>query len=402
MTKPLRASTLNILEPGSQKPHGIPLFRLGFRPFYLCAACFATIAIPVWILSFLGYITWALAMPALLWHAHEMLFGFTGAVVIGFMLTAGKAWTGLATPRGPQLAALVALWVIARLAAVLAPYGVFALLDVALLPVVAVVLLRLFIQADNTRNLPIAGILMLLALSNGAFHLAVMGLIGLSPITAVHAGLALVVMLECVIAGRVIPGFTMSANPGLTIRPLPFLEALVLGSTFVGLALWVFMPPHLLTLCVLMLAAACHVVRQWRWNPLLTRRRPILWILHLAYAWIPLALGLLALAQLDWAPASAGLHGLTVGATGGLIIAMITRTARGHTGRVLQASCAEVVAYTLVMLAASVRVVFPLVAPAYTAPWLLMAAVCWATAFGIYVAAYAPWLSQARADGRDG
>lgn len=402
MNKPLRASTLNILEPGSQTAHGLPLFRLGFRPFYLCAAYFSTIAIPVWVLTFLGYIQWVPVMPALLWHAHEMLFGFAVAVIIGFLLTAGKAWTGLTTPRGPQLAGLVGLWVAARLAAVLAPYGVFALLDVALLPTIATVLASLFIKAGNNRNLPIAGILFLLAIANGTFHLAVLGFVSLSPIVAVHAGLALVVMLECVIAGRVIPGFTMSANPGLKIRAVPVLEALTIGSTFVGLALWVLLPPQMLTLCVLLVATSCHVVRQWRWRPLLTRHRPILWILHAAYAWISLALALMALAQLGLVPPSAGMHGLTVGATGGLIIAMVTRTARGHTGRVLQASHAEVVAYTLVLLAATFRVVLPLVVPGYTAPWLLIAAACWAMAFGVYTVVFTPWLSQVRVDGRDG
>lgn len=402
MTKPLRASTLNILEPGSQTAHGLPLFRLGFRPFYLCATYFAAFAIPAWVLTYLGYIAWSPAIPALLWHAHEMLFGFAGAVIVGFLLTAGKAWTGMATPRGPQLAALVGLWVAARMAAVLAPYAVFAVLDVALLPVIAAVLVTLFIKAGSTRNLPIAGILVLLTVANGAFHLAVMGFIKLSPLDALHAGLALVIMLECVIAGRVIPGFTMSANPGLKIPGLPALEVLTLGSTLVGLGLWVFLPPQMLTAGVLLLAAASHVVRQWRWSPLVTRKRPILWILHAAYGWIPLALGLLAMSQLGWVSSSAGLHALTVGATSGLIIAMVTRTARGHTGRVLQASRAEVVAYALVMLAATARVVLPLVAPNWMASGLLIAAACWATAFGIYAVVYTPWLSQARVDGKDG
>ncbi|OYT90659.1 MAG: short-chain dehydrogenase [Burkholderiales bacterium PBB3] len=402
MTKPLRASTLNILEPGSQTAHGLPLFRLGFRPFYLCAAYFGAMAIPVWVLSFLGYIAWQPAIPALFWHAHEMLFGFAGAVIVGFLLTAGKAWTGLATPRGAKLATLVALWVAARLAAVLAPYAVFALLDVALLPIIAVVLVTLFIRANSIRNLPIAGILVLLAVANGAFHLAVLGFIRLSPLDALHAGLALVVMLECVIAGRVIPGFTLSANPGLKIRGLSALEAITLGSTLIGLGLWVFLPPHALTAGVLLLAAASHVVRQWRWSPLVSRKRPILWILHAAYAWMPLALGLLAMSQLGWVSPSAGLHALTVGVTGGLIIAMVTRTARGHTGRVLQASRAEVVAYALVMLAATARVVLPLVAANWMASGLLMAAACWAAAFGIYAVVYTPWLAQARVDGKDG
>ena len=133
--KPTAAPVLNILEPGSHIAHGMPLLRLGFRPFYLCAALLATLAVPVWVLVFLGLLHWSPALPPLLWHAHEMLFGFASAVIIGFLLTAGKAWTGLGTPRGPRLGALVLLWLAARIAALVATYPVYALLDVLLLPV---------------------------------------------------------------------------------------------------------------------------------------------------------------------------------------------------------------------------------------------------------------------------
>ena len=156
--KPRSAPVLNILEPGSQLPHGMPLLRLGFRPFYLCAALLATLAVPLWIAVFLGLWPWAPVLPPLLWHAHEMLFGFASAVIIGFLLTAGKAWTGLGTPRGPRLGALALLWLAARLAAILAPYRVYALLDALLLPIVAIVLVRLLLRAKNHRNLPLGAI----------------------------------------------------------------------------------------------------------------------------------------------------------------------------------------------------------------------------------------------------
>ena len=190
-------------------PHGWPLFRLGFRPFYLGAAVFGLLAVPLWIALLLGAVSMPLPISPMLWHAHEMLFGFAAAVIVGFLLTAGKAWTGLATPRGANLATLVLLWLAARGAALLAPYAVYAVLDVVLLPLVAALLVELLLRAGNRRNLPLAMILALLSLANLAFHLAVVGSIDLDPLRALHAGLALIVMIECVMAGRVIPAFTM-------------------------------------------------------------------------------------------------------------------------------------------------------------------------------------------------
>ncbi|HET7528076.1 MAG TPA: NnrS family protein, partial [Burkholderiaceae bacterium] len=198
-------------------PHGWPLLRLGFRPFYLGAAAFAVLAIPLWVAMFLGRLTWTPAVPPLLWHTHEMLFGFVVAVIVGFLLTAGKAWTGLPTPRGSFLAGLTASWLGARVAAVTGPYAVYAALDLVLLPLVAAVLIDVLLRARNHRNLPLAAILLALSIANLAFHLAVTGVIDVPPLRTLHAALALIVMIECVIAGRVIPVFTVNVTPGLQL-----------------------------------------------------------------------------------------------------------------------------------------------------------------------------------------
>ncbi|MDP1686319.1 NnrS family protein, partial [Hydrogenophaga sp.] len=199
-------------------PPGWPLLRLGFRPFYLGAAAYGMLAVPLWIAFMLGKVSLNLTLSPVLWHAHEMLFGFAVAVIVGFLLTAGKVWTGLDTPRGVALAALAGLWLAARVAAVFAPYGVYAVLDLLLLPLVAGIFITLLLRAGGGRNLPLGAILLLLALANAAFHGAVSGLIDIEPVRALHAGLALIVMIECVIAGRVIPAFTMSATPGLKLQ----------------------------------------------------------------------------------------------------------------------------------------------------------------------------------------
>jgi uncharacterized protein involved in response to NO len=244
----------------------------------------------------------------------------------------------------------------------------------------------------------------LLAGANTTFHLASLGLLDVAPMTALHAGLALIVMIESVMAGRVIPAFTLSATPGLKLRLKSKLELPTVALTALGLACWVLAPSGPLPAVVLGLAAALQLHRLLSWQPFVTRRRPILWVLHAAYAWIPIGLALLSLAELGVLGVSAGVHALAVGATGGLIIGMITRTARGHTGRPLRVSKAEVAAYGLVLAAALLRVLVPLVAP-HTVPYavpLIAAATAWSSAFAIYLWVFTPWLLSSRLDGKDG
>ena len=345
--------------------HGWPLLRLGFRPFYLAATLFGLLAVPAWVLVFLGAAGWTSELPPNLWHAHEM-------------------------------------WLGARVALFAAPYPVFAALDLLLLPVVAVVLVHLLLRAGNRRNLPLAGLLGLLTLANLVFHLSVLGVLDIAPVRAVYAALALIVLIECVIAGRVIPAFTMSATPGLRLTVDPHMEKATAVASVAALACWVFAPTAAISAPLLALAAVMQLARVAAWQPWCTRGRPILWILHLSYAWIPFGFLLLAASLTGWIAMSAGIHALAIGATGGLIIGMVTRTARGHTGRPLTSSPLEVAAYSLVMLAAVLRVVVPLLAPQLLVASIVAAALAWSLAFVFYLGRYTPWLLQPRADGKDG
>lgn len=388
--------------PAAPEPKGLPLLRLGFRPFYLGAAIAAVACICLW----LAVLRAAVPLPAgaapLLWHAHEMLFGFAAAVIVGFLFTAGKAWTGLSTPRGAPLAALWLLWLAGRVVSVSGPPILFALVDGAFLLLAALVFLRLILRARNWRNLPVVAILLLLAAANAAFHLGALGLLPLAPMQALLAALSLVLLLACLIGGRVIPAFTRSATPGLRIRDPRWLGTAAVAFTALGLLLWIADAPAAPTAALLGLAALLQAARMAGWGAYATWRRPILWILHLSYAWIPVGLALLAAAEYGWIPASAGVHALAVGCIGGLIIGMMTRTARGHTGRTLQASPLEVTAYVLVMAAALLRVGVALLPPAYQGDALLSAGLAWAAAFALYLCRFAGWLGSARLDGKDG
>ncbi len=383
-------------------PRGWPLFRLGFRPFYLGAALLACVSVPLWVAAFLGHASTVFALPALLWHGHEMVFAFAAGVIIGFLLTGVRAWTGLETPRGPLLAALAALWLAARVAALTGPYALFAVLDFALLPLVAVLLLRILVKAGNRRNIPLISLLLLMAAANAVFHLSVMGVLAVPAAAPLYAGLALILMVVTVMAGRVVPVFTRNVTPGLKNSVPRPLEWSVLAATALALAAWVFGTPAGLVGVLCALAAVLHAARLVMWKPQVTLTRPILWILHGAYAWLPIGFALLAAAQAGWVAEALAVHAFAVGAVGGLIIGMITRTARGHTGRPLKTTRGETLAYALVLLAAVARVAVPALVPVLYAQALVLAAGLWGLAFVIYLLIYAPWLTSTRLDGKDG
>lgn len=377
-----------------------PLFALGFRPFYLLGAAFAGVAVPAWTASWLG---WADAPRLdLLWHMHEMLFGFVVAIVVGFLFTAGRNWTGLWTPRGGQLAALAALWLAGRVAMVVLPPLAAAAIDALFLPLAAWPLYRVIRRAGNNRNLVMVVLLAVLAVANAVFHAAVLEWLPVSPMQPMYAAIVAVVVIESVLGGRVIPSFTANALRGVRTVTSPRLEKLSLVlSAATGLA-WALLP---LSLPLAVLAAATALVQALRltgWKPLATLGTPLLWILHASYAWIPLGFLMLALACIGLAPQSAAVHLLTVGAMGGLIIGMITRTALGHTGRMLKAGRAETAMYLLLQAGVLARLAAALGAGSLYQAGLVVASACWSLAFALYCVTYGSYLVRARVDGREG
>lgn len=376
------------------------LFALGFRPFYLLAAAFAAVSIPAWIASYFGWI----ATPALdmAWHVHEMVFGFAVAVIVGFLYTAGRNWTGLWTPRGALLASLAGLWLAGRLAMASGMPLLAAVVDVAFLPAAAWPFYRVLRRSGNKRNMMLAALLVLLASANGAYHGAMLGLLPFSPLAPVYAAIVMVVVIETVIGGRVIPNFTANAVPGT--RPLTDTwrdRAAIALTAAAGLA-WISPLPPAIAAVVSFGAAAAQGLRLAGWKPLVTLRNPLLWILHVSYMWIPLGFVALGLSQLGVAPQSAAVHLLGVGAIGGLVLGMITRTALGHTGRALRTGRAETLMYALVQAGVLARLAAALLAGDAREATLVLAATCWSAAFLAYVVTYAPYLSRARIDGREG
>jgi uncharacterized protein involved in response to NO len=382
--------------------YGTALFNLGFRPFYLLAALLAASALPLWLVQYFGLLALPAPYAAMTWHAHEMVFGFAVAVIAGFLFTAARNWTGLPTPTRAPLALLAALWLLGRVLMLTGPGWTAAIVDLAFLPAVALALWIPLYRSGN-RNQFFVGLLLVLAAANLAFHLAHAQVLQIAELTPVRCALYLVVLIITIMGGRVIPSFTRNAIPGARTRMVRPLDLSAIGAAAVAFAVLLSPLPGVLAGVLCVGAAALHAARLWTWDPWCTRGAPILWILHLSYAWIPVGLLLLGLHALGVdMPATLGDHALSVGAVGGMIIGMITRTARGHMGLPLQVNRMEVIAYVCVHLAALARVLWPLASPDTYAWALSVAGALWSVAFVLYLLVYVPLLAVPRVDRRPG
>ncbi len=391
---------------GNGGTHPVPLLRLGFRPFYLLAGLFAVFAVPAWMAVYFGLLDSPSSMPTLFWHAHEMLFGFAAAVIAGFLLTAVPNWTGRPTPTGWGLAMLALLWLLGRLFLwfddVLAtPFNIT--LDTAFLFLLAAVLARPIWQSRNLRNFGIVGIVLIIALANLLFHLVITGRVGASLLAVLNTGLDAIILIMVIIGGRVIPFFTANALPEAGARRHALADRLSIASVLCLLVADAVAPA---TPAVALLAVLAAVVNGWRmlfWAPLVTLKRPILWILNVGYAWIVIGLLLKGIAPgLEWIPRQAAVHAITVGAIGSLTLGMMTRTALGHSGRPLVLPGPVVWSYVFVNAAALIRVAGTFGSVELLRSSLIVSTLAWSAAYALFLIVYWPILTLARVDGRPG
>jgi uncharacterized protein involved in response to NO len=375
-------------EPQAAPRRGFALFALGFRPLYLLAGAYAALSVPLWALQYAGWLPGA--NP--LWHAHEMLFGYAFAVIAGFLLTAVRAWTGRPTPTGAALAGIAALWLAARI------LGLFSLPAAALVDALFALAVAWGIgrpiYASRNRNWYFILFVLALGAASVAFAAA-------DPRVALAVGLDVVLFVIAVMGGRVIPAFTNSAVQGARARRNRWVEYGSLGSLLL-LILLDLVQWELAAAVLCLVAAGLHAARVALWAPLATRGRPILWILHLSYAWVAVHLVLRGLAGFELVAAGLATHALTVGVIGGLTLGMMTRTSRGHTARPLKVGSWEVAAYALVHAAALVRVLLPLILPAAYVGFIELSAALWFAAFAVFTVVYYPILSRPRLDGQEG
>jgi len=390
-----------------QVPDGFALFGLGFRPFYLAAAGFAVLALPIWLLIFLGASSVNGYLVGVDWHSHEMVFGFASAVIAGFLLTAVRNWTGLPTPTGRGLAAMFFLWLAARVLAFSGLGHFAAAADIAFFPVLGVVVGMRIIRSRNARNVKLLVLLGGLTIVNGTFHAAKLGMIPFEwSQTSITAALDLLTVLMAIIGGRVIPVFTANAVPGASPQQSAAVDFVAFAALIAVLAAgllgsW-YRVPDAVWLTLLVAAALAHLVRWLLWQPQRTLRNPLLLMLPAAYLWIPISLALRALGIAGLAATAAAIHALTLGAISALMIAMMMRSSLGHTGRPLEASKADSIAFALVQIAAVVRVLGTVAVPAVYQGAVIASGVLWSLAFAIFLLRYGPMLTRPRVDGRPG
>jgi uncharacterized protein involved in response to NO len=378
------------------------LWNLGFRPFYLLAGLFSTFSILFWAAQFAGFLPFAYLKGAI-WHGHEMLFGYTIAVIAGFLLTAVRAWTGQPTASGVPLMALATLWICGRIL-VITPYAMAAAGVNAAFPVAVAVAIGIpLYRAHNVRNYFFVGLLTLIGLLILAVHLALQGRFKLpSPRLNMQLAMDVVLSIMVVIGGRVIPMFTNNGVPGANARRNVVLEKFALGIVILLFAADLLQLPETLTAVIVLFGALVHGVRLYLWKPWRTVTTPLVWILHASYAWIVVHLALRGLSELELLTGSYATHALTAGAIGGLTLGMMTRTARGHTGRPLIADVFELTAFSLIQVAATVRVFGGITSPSLYMLSIELSAVLWSAAFSLFAVRYWPILTRVRLDGKPG
>jgi uncharacterized protein involved in response to NO len=375
--------------------------RGGFRPFFFGAACWAVVAIALWLCVLAGTIRLPTAFDDVAWHRHEMLFGFVGAAVSGFLLTAIPNWTGRLPIAGKPLLSLFGLWVTARFAVLVS--GKFelwlpAIFDVGLFASLSLLAAREVIASKN-RNIPIIGLVLLFGLADAADYAGAAGLV--SADLGWRSAIALVIVMISMIGGRIIPSFTRNwmakrkMTRGLPTQPQK-LDLLVIASTAAALLFWLIFPDDHLTGYMLILAAAAQALRLSRWGGLRTFADPLVLVLHLGYSWVPVGLLILGLSVTGAdVPRSAGVHALTAGAMTTMIMAVMTRASLGHTARELKASPITVTGYACVTIGAVVRVAASLGLGPY--PLMLdIAGGFWGLALVLFLIIYAPILWSPR------
>lgn len=383
------------------------LLAKGFRPFFFCAAAWAVIAMPLWLLVLHGRMPPGTYLPGPLWHAHEMLFGFTAAVIAGFLLTAIGNWTQQETATGLPLASLVGLWGLGRLGLLLADYlppAVPACLDLAFLPALGVACGRPIVRTANRRNYQFLVLLALLFAANVLVHLGALGAIPTGIRRGHWLATHVVIVMILVISGRIVPLFTRNATRVDTIYNLPLLDRLAIAGVVVVAALDLLVLPEVLVALAAGLTAVAVVARTWGWGLRHTSAHPLLWILHLGHLWIAVGLALRAAAGFGVVAAggSTALHAFTGGAIAALTLGMMTRVTLGHTGRLLAVPPTMTAAFGLVLLAGIVRLAGPLLSPAFWLPAMVLAGAFFSLAFAAYLGHYAPFLLAPRPDGRPG
>lgn len=383
----------------------MPLFRLGFRPFFLIGSLFAIISILLWVFILTGKIMLPSQLPSTLWHAHEMLFGFSGAIIVGFLLTAVQNWTGAPGLKGNKLAALCLLWLCARIALFALPLDFFWVtfsFEISWMLLTAIILAKAVIAVKQWKNLFFVPLLLTMSLLNAISLIAMQSYQYVIAQQAVWSMLFLVMFIIAVMGGRVIPFFTAKGTASQKASLILTLEYACLIPLLL-LAILVWLPSlSIFTIPLVLLAGIANLVRLLRWKPSITLAVPLLWSLHLSYFLLSIGLVFYAIGLLvPTINSTSMIHLSAIGGIGGVILAMISRVSLGHTGRTLTPSKWMNVAFVATALSALTRVGLPYFNDNLSISYMV-SALFWCSAFSLFILFYAKMLLSARIDKRPG
>lgn len=392
-------------KPSGGIPRGLSttgpvLFSYGFRPFFLAAALWAIGAMALWIAALILGLDLAGDYGAAHWHAHEMLFGFSSAVLGGFLLTAIPNWTGRLPVSGRPLAALFGLWIIGRVALLssgIIGLPVAAAVEALFLPVLLLICAREVIVGRKWKDLKVIGGLIILSAANIWFHLSVLG--NLDVDAAARLAIGAYTMLIMIVGGRIVPSFTRNwlNKVGRTDFPVPYnrfdTAAILIGVAALGA--WTFAPVHIVTAAIAVIACAFHTVRLLRWHGSPTWPEKLLFVLHAAYAFVPLGFLAISAGAIELLSDYPVMHVLTVGVIAFMMLAVMTRATRGHTGRPLVGSTLTSASYIAIAGAALIR---PLaeVLPEHYHHLIALSGALWIAAFVLFTLEYGPMLVRER------
>jgi len=380
------------------------IFQKGFRPFFLLGGLLGAGLIPWWAFNYDAALTGEPGLEGISWHSHEMIFGFTGAILAGFLLTAVENWTKRPTAKGVLLAVLVGLWAVGRLVGLGGITATIAgMAELSFLPVLTVVLAIPLLLSQSKRNYLLLALLPLLWICDAHHHLRASGLLPQSYLRSDLVAVDLIVVVLIIITGRIVPLFSRNALEDERIRPIPALNIAAIIAALVVAVVEVAAPSSIVMAVAAVCAGILVLARSLWWGGHRSFGRPILWVLHLGHAWI--WVGFFLKAASAWGmmvPPSAATHALTAGAIGTLTLGMMARVTLGHTGRKLEVAPLMVLGFVVITASAIIRVFGPWFRADLTATMLTVSAGCWAAAFLIYVVVNARYLVTPRPDGEPG
>ena len=378
------------------------VFQNSFRPFFIAAGIWATLAVPFWLLSYFGILIGTDNFNILLWHQHEMLFGFVPAAITGFILTAIPNWTGRLPIKNKPLALLLLLWILGRVGFLItAIFGTIttSLMDLPFLIVLVLVIMREIVSGKNWRNLPVIILISFFTLGNILVHLQIQEIIDSAELGIRLSTFTLSVLLA-LIGGRIVPSFTRNWLTKIKAERFPSPAGIFDKISLISLVVFVFaqivIPYHKLTSLLALLAGLLHGIRLIRWKVWMTLSEPLILILHVGYMWLSVALVLIGFAGLtNFVPYASSYHALTIGAFSTMILAVMTRASLGHTGRRLKATLGTTFIYVFITIASVLRVCEPFLNE-YGNLLLSFSGIFWTLSFALFVFIYLPILSQPR------